>query len=99
MNLSSVRAWVNRNESVAILVIAIALTASLYSFEHITGMPASVRSQPVYGTLKAPTVRKATTSSVSSKRASLKEKLKIQRERAKARAKARAAARSSAKIY
>jgi|GEM_PF-4325999 len=48
MNISSTRSWVNRNETVVIVFAAFAIAMSLFTVE-FTGIPASVRSDPMYG--------------------------------------------------
>jgi len=59
---------------VAAMVMAISVVTTLAVFEHQTGLPASIRSNPMYGSLPvhsaAPTPvirRAASTSSISSK--------------------------------
>ena len=59
---------------VAAMVMAISIVTTLAVFEHQTGLPASIRSNPVYGSLPvhsaapAPVIRKtAATSSISSR--------------------------------
>lgn len=77
MTLTSLRLWIAKNEALAIVAIAFALVASLYTFEATTGLPASVRSGQTYNTLTLPRLRPAVRKTV--KKPSLKEQRRVQR--------------------
>ncbi len=92
MNISPLRSWIRTNEGLAIAAIALALATSFYTIESQTRLSASLRSDPVYGTLKTPseTVHKA----ASKKRKTLNERIAERKLKAAAKAKRSSSSKS-----
>jgi hypothetical protein len=59
MKNSARRKKSSNNEALVMIGIAVIIVSGLYTFEYATGLPASVRGNPVYDTLSLPKLHNA----------------------------------------
>ena len=88
MSLKAFWSRFSKNETLAIVTLATGLASGLFTVEHVSGLPASVRGNPVYDALELPLLLTVTKSGSTARAIPARESLRkaaARREAAKMR--------------